>query len=196
MAGSAAAQYHFPVSTEASFGFRVGHGGTYTTRSGAAIDVVLGYRLRDTPAGTLIGAFNLGVQSPVTTSGPGILLPNGEEAPIFPMFFSGGALLGIQRGSARTASARILAGPTYYLPLGSLHDAGGALGGYRAERMFPRRHGCTPPWSHRCGIPCCRVFAAMHLELHRSGWGFGFSSALAGHQTQHGSRPVAHHAEP
>lgn len=39
----AAAQYHFPVSTEASFGFRVGHGGTYATRSRAAIDVVLGF---------------------------------------------------------------------------------------------------------------------------------------------------------
>jgi hypothetical protein len=42
LATGATAQYHFPVSTEASFGFRVGHGGTYAARSGAAIDVVLG----------------------------------------------------------------------------------------------------------------------------------------------------------
>ncbi len=146
--GSAAAQYHFPVSTEASFGFRVGHGGTYTTRSGAAIDVVLGYRLRDTPAGTLIGAFNLGVQSPVTSSGPGILLPNGEEAPDFPIFFSGGALLGMQRGSARTASARILAGPTYYQALGSNH--GGAVG------LQGRVDVSTPPWMHTAVVASLR----------------------------------------
>ena len=151
--GSAAAQYHFPVSTEASFGFRVGHGGTYTTRSGAAIDVVLGYRLRDTPAGTLIGAFNLGVQSPVTSDlvcipvGP---IANGECAPNFPIFFSGGALLGVQRGSARTASARILAGPTYYLPLGSLHDAGGALG------LQGRVDVSTPPWMHTAVVASLR----------------------------------------
>jgi hypothetical protein len=153
LAGSAAAQYHFPVSTEASFGFRVGHGGTYTTRSGAAIDVVLGYRLRDTPAGTLIGAFNLGVQSPVTSDlvcipvGP---IANGECAPNFPIFFSGGALLGVQRGSARTASARILAGPTYYLPLGSDHDAGGALG------LQGRVDVSTPPWMHTAVVASLR----------------------------------------
>jgi hypothetical protein len=150
MAGPAAAQYHFPVSTEASFGFRVGHGGTYTTRSGAAIDVVLGYRLRDTPAGPLIGAFNLGVQSPVTTGGPGILLPNGEDAPDFPIFFSGGALVGVQRGSARTASARVMAGPTYYLPLGPLHDAGGALG------LQGRADVSTPPWMHTAVVASLR----------------------------------------
>jgi hypothetical protein len=148
MAGSAAAQYHFPVSTEASFGFRVGYGGTYATRSGAAIDVVLGYRLRDTPAGTLIGAFNLGVQSPVTSSGPGIVLPNGEEAPDFPIFFSGGALLGMQRGSARTASARILAGPTYYQALGSNH--GGAVG------LQGRVDVSTPPWMHTAVVASLR----------------------------------------
>jgi hypothetical protein len=150
VATGAVAQQHFPVSTEASFGFRVGYGGTYATRSGAAIDVVLGYQLRDTPAGTLIGAFNLGVQSPVTSSGPGIVLPNGEEAPDFPIFFSGGALLGVQRGSARTASARILAGPTYYLPLGSLHDAGGALG------LQGRVEVSTPPWMHTAVVASLR----------------------------------------
>jgi hypothetical protein len=149
----AAAQYHFPVSTEASFGFRVGHGGTYATRSGAAIDVVLGYRLRDTPTGTLIGAFNLGVQSPVTSDlvcipiGP---ISNGECAPEFPIFFSGGALLGVQRGSARTASARLLVGPTYYLPLGSHHDAGGAIG------LQGRVDASTPPWMHTAVVASLR----------------------------------------
>ena len=123
LTGEAAAQEHFPVSTEASFGFRVGHGGTYATRSGAAIDVVLGYRLRDTPAGTLIGGLNLGVQAPMTLDICRVL-PSGECAPEFPFFFSGGALLGVQRGSARTASARLLAGPTYYLA----HSSSGGVG--------------------------------------------------------------------
>jgi hypothetical protein len=151
LAGSAAAQYHFPVSTEASFGFRVGYGGTYHTRTGAAIDAVLGYRLRDTPAGTLIGAFNLGVQSPVTVSGPGsLVLPGEKETPVFPVFLSGGALLGIQRGSARTASARILTGPTYYLPLGSQHDAGGALG------LQGRVDVSTPPVLHTAVVASLR----------------------------------------
>ena len=152
LAGEAAAQQHFPVSTEATFGFRVGHGGTYSeTRSGAAIDVVLGYRLRDTPAGTLITGFNLGVQSVVTESGPGTLVLPGEKEPsAFPTFFSGGVLAGIQRGSARTASARVLAGPTYYLPLGSSHDAGGALG------LQGRVDVSTPPWKHTAVVASLR----------------------------------------
>ena len=124
LAARASAQQHFPISTEASVGFRVGHGGAYTTRSGAALDVVLGYRLRDMFAGTLIGAVNLGVQSVVTTSNLCLLLPDGECAPVFPGFYSAGALLGVQRGSPRSASARIMAGPTYYQSL----EQGGALG--------------------------------------------------------------------
>ena len=153
LTGEIAAQQHFPVSTEASFGFRVGQGGTYATRSGAAIDVVLGYRLRDSPVGTLIGAFNLGVQSPVTSDlvcipvGP---ISNGECAPDFPIFFSGGGLVGVQRGSARTASARVMAGPTYYLPLGSQHDAGGALG------LQGRIDISTPPWMHTAVVASLR----------------------------------------
>jgi hypothetical protein len=113
LAPRAVAQEHFPVSTEASFGPTMTHGGMYSTGPGAAVDVVLGYGLRDTSVGTLIGALNAGVQFPVSPSGCP-LDPGGDCSPEFPAVISGGPLLGIQRGSARTASARILAGPTYY----------------------------------------------------------------------------------
>ena len=149
LAGETAAQQHLPVSTEASFGFRMGHGGAYASRSGAALDIVLGYRLRDTPAGTLIGGLNLRVQAPMTLDICRVL-PGGECAPEFPAFFSGGALMGVQRGSARTASARVLAGPTYYLPLGSDHDAGGALG------LQGRVDVSTPPWNHTAVVASLR----------------------------------------
>ena len=150
LAGQAGAQQHFPVFTEASFGFRVGHGGTYSARNGAAIDVVLGHRLRDTPAGTLVGGFNLGVQRQVYEVDCFLIDSDGECPPSFPAFLSGGALLGVQRGSARTASARILAGPTYYLPLGSQHDAGGALG------LQGRVDVSTPPWNHTAVVASLR----------------------------------------
>ena len=151
LTGEIAAQQHFPVSTEASFGVRVGHGGTYVNYGGAALDVVLGYRLRDTSAGTLITGFNLGAQSPVTSGLDCLLnLSTGECAPEFPAFLSGGALLGVQRGSARTASARVMAGPTYYLPLGSNHDAGGALG------LQGRADVSTPPWNHTAVVASLR----------------------------------------
>ncbi|MDQ3557485.1 MAG: hypothetical protein M3409_12035 [Gemmatimonadota bacterium] len=147
LTSQAAAQYHFPVSTEASFGFRVGHGGTYVNRGGAAIDVVLGYRLRDTFAGTLIGGLTLGVQSPVTSSLECLIIgPGGECAPEFPALISGGALLGMQRGSARTASARILAGPMYYQNL----EGGGTLG------LQGRVDASTPPWMHTAVVASLR----------------------------------------
>ncbi len=149
MAGSAAAQYHFPVSTEASFGFRVGQGGTYANPIGAAVDVVLGYRLREIPAGTLIAALNLGAQTPVSTLGPCHVLPDGGCAPSFPIFFSGGTLVGLQRGSARTASVRILAGPTYY-------DAHRSDGGGGALGLQGRMDVSTPPWMHTAVVASLR----------------------------------------
>ena len=152
LAAQAAAQQHFPVSTEATFGFRVGHGGTYVNYGGAALDVVLGYRLRDTSAGPLILGLNLGAQSPVTSGLECLMIGStGECAPEFPAFLSGGALLGVQRGSsARTASARVLAGPIYYYPLGSDHDAGGAFG------LQARADVSTPPWMHTAVVASLR----------------------------------------
>lgn len=56
LAPETSAQQPVPVPAEASFGFRVGSGGTYVNRVGAALDMVLGIRLRDTPAGMLIAS--------------------------------------------------------------------------------------------------------------------------------------------
>lgn len=148
LATDAAAQQHFPVSTEASFGFRVGHGGSYVNHGGAALDVVLGYRLRGSSAGPLILGLNLGAQTPVTSEDACRLISStGECAPDFPVFFSGGALVGVQRGSsAQTASARILAGPTYYHTM----DRGGALG------LQARADVSTPPWMHTAIVASLR----------------------------------------
>lgn len=147
-APDAAAQQHFPVSTEASLGFRVGHGGSYVNHGGAALDVVLGYRLRGTSAGPLILGLNLGAQAPVTGGDACLLIDSpGKCAPDFPVFFSGGALVGVQRGSsARTASSRILAGPTYYHTM----DRGGALA------LQARADVSTPPWMHTAIVASLR----------------------------------------
>jgi hypothetical protein len=148
LAPQATAQEHFPVSTEASFGPTMTHGGMYSTGPGAAVDVVLGYRLRDTSVGTLIGALNAGVQFPVSPSGCP-LDPGGDCSPEFPAVISGGPLLGIQRGSARTASVRILAGPTYY-------DAHRSAGGGGALGLQGRVDVSTPPWMHTAVVASLR----------------------------------------
>jgi hypothetical protein len=145
LGSEAAAQSHLPVSTEISVGFRVGHGGTYVNRGGAALDLVLGYRLGESPAGTLIGALTLGAQTPVTSTLQCLGVESGC-APEFPAFVSGGALLGVQRGSARTFSARALAGPVYHL---SNHDA-------QALGVQGRVDVSTPPWRHTAVVASLR----------------------------------------
>jgi hypothetical protein len=146
LAPEAVAQSHFPVSIEATAGFRSGHGGTYVNRGGAALDVAIGYRLRDTPAGPLIGALTFGSQTPVVSTDVCLLLPDGGCAPDFPVFFSTGALLGVQRGTARTFSARVLTGPVYYPAAGD----GGALG------VQGRVDVSTPSWYHTAVVASLR----------------------------------------
>ena len=145
LAGEAAAQQHFPVSMEASFGPTMTHSRMYSTATGAAVDVVLGYRLRDTSVGTLIGALNAGVQLPAGSKGC-VAYPGGDCSLPFPAAISGGPLLGIQRGSPRTASARILAGPTYYHAL----EEGRALG------LQGRVDVSTPAWMHTAVVASVR----------------------------------------
>lgn len=147
LAGEAAAQTHFPVSTEGSVGFRVAHGGSYHHRGGAALDLALTYRLQDTPAGTLIAGAALGVQTPPLARDLScLLLPDGDCAPDFPGLVSVAALAGVQRGSARTASARVLVGPTYHQPLAH----GGAVG------LQGRVDVSTPPWRHTAVVASLR----------------------------------------
>lgn len=127
-----------PVSVEATFGWGAGTGGTYTNRGAPQLDLMLGLRFADTPAGTIIGGLAVGVPLPVARSLECLLLPDGECAPGFPQFFSGGVLLGMQWGSDRSASLRALAGPAYYrAPEGS-----GAVG------FQGRLDLATPPLMH------------------------------------------------
>lgn len=122
---AANAQQHSPVLAQASLGLRAGMGGTYVNRGGATLDLMLTARVRDTPVGALIGGFNIGIQGSTGRTLECLPVePGGDCAPHFPTLLSGGTLLGVQRGSARTASARIMAGPAYYYGFG----AGSALG--------------------------------------------------------------------
>ncbi len=132
----AAAQQQPALSTEATFGFRVGRGGTYVNRGGAALDVLVGARLRDTPAGALVGGFTVGAQTPVTSSLECLIVgTSGECAPDFPTLLSTGALLGVQRGRTQGPSVRILGGPMFY------H----AFGGDSALGVQARVDVATPP---------------------------------------------------
>lgn len=127
-----------PVSVEASFGWGTGTGGTYTNRGAPQLDLTLGLRVADTPAGRIVGGLTVGVPLPVARTLECLLLANGECAPHFPQFFSGGALLGMQWGSARSASLRALAGPVYYRAL----EGSGAVG------FQGRLDLATPPLMH------------------------------------------------
>jgi hypothetical protein len=147
VATGAVAQEHFPVSAEATVGFRVGHGGSYDSRSGAALDLALAYRLRDTSVGTLVTGVALGIQTPpLATDLDCLMLQNGGCAPNFPGLVSVAALAGVQRGSARTASARLLVEPTYHQPW----EGRGGLG------LQGRVDVSTPPWQHTAVVASLR----------------------------------------
>lgn len=146
LARELSAQSYFPVSTEMSLGFRVGHGGSYVNRGGAAFDMVLGYRLGSTSAGALIGGIAFGAQGPIVSGLECLLLADGECAPEFPVLLSGGALLGVQRGSTRTASARVMAGPMYHQG----YEGGNTLG------VQGRVDVATPPWHHTAVVASLR----------------------------------------
>lgn len=114
LAPATAAQARLPISAEAGVAFRFGIGGTYVNRAGAALDALLAARLRAVPAGTLIGALGANLQGAIMVAESCILLPEGGCVPEFPVLVSGGVLLGLERGIARGAAARLLAGPAYY----------------------------------------------------------------------------------
>ena len=145
LTNGAAAQQRFPLSAEASFGFGLGSGGTYVGGGAASVDATLGYRLRATSAGTVIGAINVGLHAPMIVD-VCQLLSDGECAPEFPGFYSAGAMLGVQRGSHRSASARVMAGPTYYRSF----EQGGALG------LQGRFDVATPPFLHTAVVASLR----------------------------------------
>jgi hypothetical protein len=161
-----AAQTHAPVSIEASVGFREGHGGTYVNRGGGALDLALAYRLGAGAAGALVGALIVGAQTQLVALDLCLLLPDGGCAPDFPTVASAGALLGVQRGSARTGSVRVLAGPVVYLAGG-----GGGAAGFQGRGDL-----ATPSW-HRAAL----VASLRHSSLPRfRGEAIGITAAGLG----------------
>jgi len=145
-----AAQLPSAVSVDMSAGVFVGSGGTYVDRSGPAIEALVTYRLRQTSAGILLAAVTLGVQAPMTTDDRCALVPNGDCIPEFPLFVSGGTLLGVQRGTVRTVSARFMAGPVYYR---AENEDSGALGVQGLAEV------ATPSWHHTA------LFASLRHSL-------------------------------
>lgn len=138
LTNEAAAQSNMPVTAEATVGFRVGHGGSYDSRGGVALDLTSTYRLRETRVGTLIAGATLGIQTPaLATDLSCLVLPDGGCAPDFPGMISVSALAGVQRGSTRTAAARLLLGPTYH----QTWEDGGGIG------LQGRVDVWTPTWN-------------------------------------------------
>jgi hypothetical protein len=134
-----AAQLPTAVSVDVSAGAFVGSGGTYVDRAGPALEALVAYRFRYSSSGSLVAAVTLGVQAPMATEDRCGLLPNGDCMPGFPQLVSGGVLLGVQRGTIRTVSARFMAGPAYYR---AENDDDGALGLQGLAEV------ATPSWHH------------------------------------------------
>lgn len=124
LASPAVAQQSPSFFIEASVGAGLGSGGDYDHRAGNAADLMLGMRLRDTAAGTVVGALTVGLNGAMAIDLACRLRADGACAPAFPLLLSGGALAGLERRSARGAAARMLVGPGYY----SAVDSGDAFG--------------------------------------------------------------------
>ena len=138
LAPAAAAQQPFPVSVDASLGVRMGSGGEYDDRGGAAADLVVGVNLGRSGAGTLVGAVTAGAQASMGGDLDCMLGRDGECIPTFPVLLSTGVLVGVSRSSSSGATSRVLAGPAYFRG----EDEGGTLG------LQGRLDVSTPPILH------------------------------------------------
>ncbi|CAN5811597.1 hypothetical protein BH23GEM8_BH23GEM8_09180 [soil metagenome] len=143
LAGEAEAQVRGPVSAELSLGLRVAHGGAYHHRGGPALDLLVARRLHDIPGGRFVGGVALGLQAPPLVRDLSCLvLPQGDCAPDFPALMAVAALVGVQSGSAHTAAARLMAGPTYH----QVFAGGGAVG------LQGRADASVPTWGRTAAI--------------------------------------------
>lgn len=124
LAPPAIAQHPPSFFMEASVGVGLGSGGDYEERAGHAADLMLGMRLRETAAGTVVGAVTVGLNGAMASDLVCRIRAGGECAPAFPLLLSAGALAGLERRSGHSAAARVLAGPAYY----SAVDGGEAFG--------------------------------------------------------------------
>lgn len=111
----AVSQSSLGPSLEASVGLSRGVGGAFYQRGGGAADVLFAAPLAESAAGTVVGGLSAALQGPFAVDNICALGPDGECLDSFPLFFSAAALAGVQRGSATGPSARLMAGPAFYV---------------------------------------------------------------------------------
>jgi hypothetical protein len=111
---TAAAQNAFGPSADVSVGMFAGAGGTFVDRGGPAVDVSVAVPVGRTGSGTLVAGLTGGISGPVATIEMCRLGPNGGCMPSYPVFYTVGAVAGVQRAIGAGFSARALAGPTWF----------------------------------------------------------------------------------
>jgi hypothetical protein len=140
-AAQVTAQVSAPVSVELSLGLRAAHGGAYHHRGGPALDLLVARR--NIPGGRLVAGASLGLQAPPLARDLScVLLPQGDCAPDFPALVSFAGLVGVQSGSAQSATVRVMVGPTFH----QAFSGGGAVG------LQGRADASLPAWGRTAGI--------------------------------------------
>ena len=151
LAAEAAAQASAAPSLEMSFGISSGAGGTFLHRGGVSADALLGIPLRQGPRSRLVGALAAGVQGAPMRTLECVQGPDGECIPSFPTLGSVAGLVGVERGSGKSATARLLAGPAFYWGEGGGQSLGvqGRVDVATAGRLgvvASLRHGILPDY--------------------------------------------------
>jgi hypothetical protein len=142
-AAEVAAQVSGPASIELSLGLRAVHGGAYHHRGGPALDLLVARRFHDIAGGRVVAGASLGLQAPPLARDLScVLLPQGDCAPDFPALISLAGLVGVQSGSAQSANARVMVGPTYH----QAFAGGGAVG------LQGRADASLPTWGRTAAI--------------------------------------------
>ena len=111
---SAGAQQRPALAFDVNVGIGAAVGGTFDVRAGPTIDALLSGHVGLPRHGSVIAGLALGAQTPLDGSDVCRLAPGGGCVPNLPTLYSIAALAGWERGAARGASARLMAGPGYY----------------------------------------------------------------------------------
>ena len=110
------AQSTHPFSVEGTLGVGVGHGGPEPrNRGGVAVDGLLALRLGRLLNGRGTVGFSAGWQGALAGADDCPTVPGHGCLGDYPMFFSTAALVGVELGRTHGATARLLAGPAYFL---------------------------------------------------------------------------------
>lgn len=145
-AAGAPAQARLPLSLDATVGVGAGVGGPRaTSRGGAALDALLGLRLRTLPGGAVSGGLAVGVQGPVVGPDGCLLGDDGGCVPAFPWFGSVGVLGGWESAGG---AVRALAGPALFRSGDA--DAAGVMG--RVDLALPGSSRLAPVLSLRTSV--------------------------------------------